>query len=532
MAVQDYFNNSVGLPTHQDYQPNQFNSKGESLSPTPTGAPITVDVDNDNRNGLLLKQQALQATQDTLSVYDTSNKIVGSTGYLYEKIDDSRPTQARNAAMAFAEGYFSHMGDQGQAIAAGALGASQSVSNINGSIKRQSLIPYLESKEYNPIDIDKWIKTGDTKDLIVNKGKYEYDPESGTVWNPLTGNVRYIGVSGAVQQRLDTNRMNADTQMQEMQYNTKKPLAVIPEGNTAIMPDSSVVTTQPKVGGGVGGSTVNYNEQLGSYGYNTTLPSGEHAFVHTSNRGVESKSGSNIIYDIIDDNGNRIRTETGPALSQGASGRNLAIMGSSTEALNTASSLANMHYNTSNTAVGPVIEDSKRFLNSRDQNDFESTNKQLSTQVDTVLADRAVQSTTPRAVLQADMKIQTQQGGKISVYKSDKENQRTLNQQLDILAGAQVAAEYNDTHGGRSMPLDQYDAARKQRLQEILSEHPEYLNAFGQEPGSKNYTDPTPYIQNTNQLPVSQAPTQQPQTVQNGMNRTRRGTVYEVKINP
>ncbi|MGG7954779.1 hypothetical protein PGN61_20965 [Klebsiella aerogenes] len=237
MAVQDYFNNSVGLPTQQDYQPNQFNSKGESLSPTPTGAPITVDVDNDNRTSQQWKGQALQATQDTLSVYDTSNKIVGSTGYLYEKIDDSRPTQARNAAMAFAEGYFSHMGDQGQAIAAGALGASQSVSNINGAIKRQSLITDLESKGYNPIDIDKWIQTGDTKDLITNKGSWTSDGK-GFMHNTLTGEVKPI--PGYQQPQIKPVQVNLGNRVAFVDPITGKEISSF---ETGLKPGSTGTTT-------------------------------------------------------------------------------------------------------------------------------------------------------------------------------------------------------------------------------------------------------------------------------------------------
>lgn len=192
MAVQDILNNgnyNFQLPTQEDYQPSQFNAKGDSLSPTPTGAPISVDADNDQRNSQQFKQDALQAQQDTAAAYDTTNKIVGSTGYHYDKIDDTRIGQARSAAMAFAEGYLSHMGDQGAATAAGALGASQAVSNHAGALKRQSLIHDLESKGYNPIDIDKWIQTGDTKDLVVNKGSWKNDGH-GTLYNDLTGETK------------------------------------------------------------------------------------------------------------------------------------------------------------------------------------------------------------------------------------------------------------------------------------------------------------------------------------------------------
>lgn len=190
MAVQDIFNNgNFQLPTQQDYQPSQFNAKGDSLSPTPTGAPISVDADNDQRNSQQFKKDALQAQQDTAAAYDTTNKIVGSTGYHYDKIDETRAGQARSAAMAFAEGYLSHMGDQGAATAAGALGASQAVSNHAGALKRQSLIQDLESKGYNPIDIDKWVQTGDTKDLVVNKGSWKNDGH-GTLYNDLTGETK------------------------------------------------------------------------------------------------------------------------------------------------------------------------------------------------------------------------------------------------------------------------------------------------------------------------------------------------------
>lgn len=538
MSVMDIINSGGSQFTlgGSNYDPKQYNVNGQEVGQTQLsdGRTISTDFSNDSRTDQDHKQDLVQATQDVRSTQprDEENFIYGGTSnHPYEKVHNTRADQMETAFVNYMVAALNPKISAGQAV----MNAGQALFNQQAVVRRQDTIDELESKGYNPQDIEKYIQTGKPEDLIATKGKEIYDAESGTIYNPLTGVVRYIGVSGAVQQRLDTNKTNAYSQMQQTQYNIKKPLAELPQGTTALMPDLSVVTTQPKEGGGgMGGSTVNYNEQLGTYGYFTQLPSGERAFVHTSNRGVESKSGSNMIYDIVDDTGNRIRTETGPASAQGSSGRNLAIMGSSTEALGTAKELANMHYNASNTFAGPIIEGLKRTYNDREQSEFESINKQLSTQTKTVLADRAVQSTTPRAVLQADMKIQTEQGGKSSVYKTNKEDQRIFNQQLDILAGAQVAAEYNDTHGGRSMPLDQYEAAREQRLHEILSANPELLNAFGQKPGSKDYTDPTPYMQNTNQ-PNVQQPIQQPQSVpqvQNGMNRTRRGTGYTVTVNP
>lgn len=244
MSVLDYFNNgmgSQGLATQQDYQPNQYNALGKSLSPTPTGNPITVDTDNDQRNSQQFKQQALQAQQDTAGAYDTSNKIVGSSGYHYAKIDDSRVGQARSAAMAFADGYFSHMGDQGQATAAGALAASQSVSNHVGALKRQSLIQDLESKGYNPIDIDKWIQTGDTKDLITNKGSWTSDGK-GYMHNTLTGEVKQIP-NYQEQQKLTKVNLGDRVAFVDEQGNEVKSLA------TGIKPGSTSTGTD---GGDIG----------------------------------------------------------------------------------------------------------------------------------------------------------------------------------------------------------------------------------------------------------------------------------------
>lgn len=190
----DYFNygqTSQGLATQQDYQNQQYNSKGDSLSPTPTGAPITVDYNNDQRTPVDFKQQALQAQRDTMPAQNTDNKIIGQSGYAYDKIPDSRADRARQAAMAFAEGYFSHMGDASQAGAAGGLAAMNATAQHEGMLKRQTLIHDLESKGYNPIDIDKWIQTGNTQDLVTNKGSWTSDGK-GYLHNTLTGEVKQV----------------------------------------------------------------------------------------------------------------------------------------------------------------------------------------------------------------------------------------------------------------------------------------------------------------------------------------------------
>lgn len=196
--VNDMFNygsmagQTLGLK--DDYQPQQFNATGQSLSPTPlsNGAPIANDYSNDNRTAQDFKQQLRQANLDTLGAQDTTNKIVMKDGYLIDKTPDTRSDMARSAAMAFADAYLAHMGDQGAATAAGSLAASGAVSNHADRIKREQMIPQLEATgRYNSLDIEKWRDTGDTKDLITNAGTWISDG-NGFMHNSLTGEVRPI----------------------------------------------------------------------------------------------------------------------------------------------------------------------------------------------------------------------------------------------------------------------------------------------------------------------------------------------------
>lgn len=181
------------LGLQENYQPQQYNATGQSLSPTPldNGAPIANDYSNDQRTAFDFKQQLRQANLDTLGTQDTTNKIVMKDGYLIDKTPDSRIDMARSAAMAAGEAYFAHMGNREDAISASVLAGSQAVSNHADRIKREAMIPQLEAKGYNSLDIEKWRDTGNTKDLIANMGTWTSDG-NGFMHNTLTGETKQI----------------------------------------------------------------------------------------------------------------------------------------------------------------------------------------------------------------------------------------------------------------------------------------------------------------------------------------------------
>lgn len=196
----DYFNvyqptapsGSQILPVKQDYQSQQYNAQGRPLSQTPpdNGAPIANDYVNDTRTAADHKADALQASRDTQSVQDNSDKYVSpDTGYAYQKVSNSRMDQVKAAMMAYSVAYLTNGGDGAKA----ALQAGAAVEHQNGLAQRQALIPSLEKKGYNPMDIEKWMQTNDPKDLIANKGKWEY--HNGLLINPLTGDHQDLGMT-------------------------------------------------------------------------------------------------------------------------------------------------------------------------------------------------------------------------------------------------------------------------------------------------------------------------------------------------
>lgn len=98
--------------------------------------------------------------------------------------------------------------DSGQQLSAAVNGAYRSEKQA----QRFKKIDELESKGYNSIDIDKWIQTGDSKDLLTNKGKWE-DNHDGSQTNSLTGERRTVELSPLQQQQ----QANFETQQKTEQ---------------------------------------------------------------------------------------------------------------------------------------------------------------------------------------------------------------------------------------------------------------------------------------------------------------------------
>ncbi|EHX9244016.1 hypothetical protein K3712_000546 [Escherichia coli] len=199
------------LGTDLNYQDNQQNAQGQSLSPTPpaNGGTISNDYSNDPRTAFDFKQQLRQANLDTQDAHDTTNKYVFKDGTSIKLVPDSRSDRAANAALQFGLSYFGTDGDQNKAIANATSNMIGAIQYHDSMVKRQDMLKTLEDKTdqfgnplYNPLDLAKWRDTGDTKDLIQNQGKWLSDG-NGWMHNELTGQSRQIpGWSESKQQQL------------------------------------------------------------------------------------------------------------------------------------------------------------------------------------------------------------------------------------------------------------------------------------------------------------------------------------------
>lgn len=223
MSVQDIINSGGSQYTlgGTNYDPKQYNVNGQEVGQTPLsdGRTISTDFNNDFNTDWDHKQNLVQATQHARGDQprDEENYIYGGiSNHPYEKVHNTRADQMETAFVNYMVAALNPNITAGQAV----FNAGQALFNQQAVVRRQNNIDEMEAKGYNPQDIEKYIQTGKPEDLIATKGKEEYDAESGTIFNPLTGVVRSVGVSPAVQQKLDTNSMNAYSQMQQNQANT------------------------------------------------------------------------------------------------------------------------------------------------------------------------------------------------------------------------------------------------------------------------------------------------------------------------
>ncbi|ELM4095995.1 hypothetical protein RYG49_001261 [Salmonella enterica] len=193
MAINDVINNpsynGQYMLGDQQYQPTQSNVLGQPLNPTPTvqGLP-SVDPDNDLRTPFDRKQDQRQANFDTLPAHDTEGKIIGDDGFIFNKVNDSRSSQIITALTSYATHYLN-----GESTGASLQAAGEAVNAHVGMIKRQDLIPSLIKKGYASVDIQKYVETGSTTDLLTNKGKVTPLGDGIHTVNTLTGEVKTVG---------------------------------------------------------------------------------------------------------------------------------------------------------------------------------------------------------------------------------------------------------------------------------------------------------------------------------------------------
>ena len=286
----DYFNNGVAAGGSHNYDDAQYNAQGQSLAPTTplNNAPITTDYSNDNRNAMDYKQQARQAQLDTMPAYNTDNKIVMKDGYLIDKIPNSRKDQMTQAAMAYADAYFSSRGNVGAA----ALSAGDAVNQMNAISKRQDMIKQLEATgRYQSIDLEKWAHTGNTQDLLTNAGKWQ-NMGNGIETNTLTGESRQIP---GYQQQEKLTQVHLGDRIAFVNQHGQEVNSL----STGVKPGTTVKGASGSTGGGIGLD----DEEAGkvdSQHMQITDPDGTVWHVATNSRGtpvVDAKTGMATVYN-------------------------------------------------------------------------------------------------------------------------------------------------------------------------------------------------------------------------------------------
>lgn len=363
-------------------------------------------------------------------------------------------------------------GDMGKAMNVGSA-AAQGLHNRNW---RATQAAAMDAKGYDPQGIQAWIESGDNKDLVTGMGD-----QIRTIGGK---NVRLNAKQAADydQQQFSNNNLNAYQQAEVGIHQTelnqsqqRLNLENQSQAETVRHNYASEGLDQQRIdaAGNKGG---NFNEKLGVYGYQTQLPSGETVFVHTNSKGGETKTGSNFIYDVLDENGNKIRTETGPMASQGAAGKNLALSQSAGEAMQGLSDLAGLQYNTGGTAISNTWNNMTNTLTGN-QSEFQSVEKQTRAALASALADRAV-SSSDKAILKSDMELQVAQGGIISPNKKDEENTRIYNSRVKMLAGLSAIAAYKEQNGGKSPTMEEIRPMVDQLIQQQYEANPQMRDPF------------------------------------------------------
>lgn len=172
-----------------DYNPTQSNVLGQNLAPINNqGTLAATDAQNDTRTPEQYKQDAQLANKVASNSKDEEdNYITSANGNKYEKVNDSDWHNGLAAASNYMAAYFATGGNVGKA----AMAAGQAVDANEQQAHRLSQADKLEEQGFNPLDIQNWIKSGDKKDLVTNKGQWQ-SGGNGVMFNNLTGETRQI----------------------------------------------------------------------------------------------------------------------------------------------------------------------------------------------------------------------------------------------------------------------------------------------------------------------------------------------------
>ncbi|MFW3388257.1 UNVERIFIED_CONTAM: hypothetical protein RF648_19900, partial [Kocuria sp. CPCC 205274] len=145
---------------------------------------------------------ARTATAITDTIRNDADYHTSKAGSKYDKFDNSALQQGLTAAAQYMTNYFATGGNVGKAAQA----AGSALYQMDEKEKRYSKIDELEDAGHNPLDIQKWLESGDDKDLIVNKGTWQ-SGGNGVMFNNLTGETKTI--PGAINQNVPVKTINA-----------------------------------------------------------------------------------------------------------------------------------------------------------------------------------------------------------------------------------------------------------------------------------------------------------------------------------
>lgn len=170
---------------------SSYKSPSQNVFSGSTMAPQN-QAQTDDDMGAQARRDLAQANVDaSATAYNPETQYKTKSGYTYTKPNESHWNDSMLGMLGWMSGYLVN-GNAGE----GMNGAFQAVANNENINHRFKQIDHLESKGYNPKDIDNFIQTGDTKQLVQNKAQWQA-AGSGIIYNPQTGESKYLGTGSS-----------------------------------------------------------------------------------------------------------------------------------------------------------------------------------------------------------------------------------------------------------------------------------------------------------------------------------------------